>query len=349
MNKKIVLTTALFILVMVTDTFADTDVSLLNVNRYFSYFSIKKKEDIADSDYVWEAKPEDMAKFGNLAGTVLPDTPLEFALLSYYSQPVLNIRPLEANAILPANNPKLADTKLGAAVFQEIQILRFLGDTAAVSRHEAVLKWITDRKNATRAEIEAFYRDNVRGLISAVVDEEFNKISFLLENYSTNSKFSYNAVLTRNPQNGEYKLSYERPDIPNSKKELSALSLETLLSTLQNSGDFVPTAINAVKAQAALIPAVALSDAALDEAKTILTNFYITPSATTYNAVKEVHTLFIDKRVATGKVIYWLALLDYVGVLEGLNAGLAKKVTDDKNNSVTALSADQQKRLVQLR
>jgi len=181
------------------------------------------------------------------------------------------------------------------------------------------------------------------------VDEEFNKISFLLENYSTNSKFSYNAVLTRNPQNGEYKLSYERPDIPNSKKELSALSLETLLSTLQNSGDFVPTAINAVKAQAALIPAVALSDAALDEAKTILTNFYITPSATTYNAVKEVHTLFIDKRVATGKVIYWLALLDYVGVLEGLNAGLAKKVTDDKNNSVTALSADQQKRLVQLR
>jgi len=149
--------------------------TMLNVNRYFSYFSIKKEEDIADSDYVWEAKPEDMAKFGNLAGTVLPDTPLEFALLSYYSQPVLNIRPAEADAILPKNNPKLADQKLGAAVFQEIQVLRFLGDTAAVSRHEAMLKWITDRKNATRAEIEAFYRDNIRELVTNAVDEGMQK------------------------------------------------------------------------------------------------------------------------------------------------------------------------------
>jgi len=98
-------------------------------------------------------------------------------LLSYYSQPVLNIRPPEANAMLPTNNPRLSDQKLGAAVFQEIQILRFLGDNAAVSRHEAILQWITDRGNVTRTQIETFYRNNVRTLISEVVDAEFRGVT----------------------------------------------------------------------------------------------------------------------------------------------------------------------------
>ncbi|MDR1836307.1 MAG: hypothetical protein LBQ89_01470, partial [Treponema sp.] len=89
---------------------------------------------------------------------------------------VLNIRPAEADAILPANNPKLADQKLGAAVFQEIQILRFLGDTAAVNRHEAVLQFITGRGNATRAEIEAFYRNNIQAFISSRYDEGANNV-----------------------------------------------------------------------------------------------------------------------------------------------------------------------------
>jgi hypothetical protein len=96
---------------------------------------------------------------------------LEFAIASYYSPNVIDIRPSQADAILPKNNPKLADQKLGAAVFQEIQILRFLGNTAAVNRHEAVLKFITDRKNVTRAEVEAFYRNGIRALISDIVDE----------------------------------------------------------------------------------------------------------------------------------------------------------------------------------
>ena len=107
----------------------------------------------------------------------LISTELEWALASYYYADLRDIRPAEADAILPKNNPKLADQKLGAAVYQEIQILRFLADTAAVNRHEAVLKFITDRGNATRAEIETYYRNGIRGLVSAVVDEEFNKPS----------------------------------------------------------------------------------------------------------------------------------------------------------------------------
>ena len=62
---------------------------------------------------------------------------------------------------------------VGARAYADMQIARFLGDTAAVSRQEAVLQFITGRGNATRAEIEAFYRNNVRALVSQVVDEEF--------------------------------------------------------------------------------------------------------------------------------------------------------------------------------
>ena len=117
-----------------------------------------------------------VAQFAQLEGDPnRVDTALEWLCASYYHIAIRDIRPPEAEAILPADNPKLADQKIGAAVFQEMQILRFLGDTAAVSRYEAMLKFITDRKNATRQEIEAFYRDNVRALIAGAVDEEFGK------------------------------------------------------------------------------------------------------------------------------------------------------------------------------
>ena len=123
---------------------------------------------------MWSSNDTDYERFMALSGKLdWIDTPLEFALLSYYSQPVLNIRPPEANVMLPANNPRFADQKLGAALFQEMQILRFLGETAAVSRHETVLQWIIDRGNVTRAEVEVFYRNGIRGLVSQVVDEEF--------------------------------------------------------------------------------------------------------------------------------------------------------------------------------
>jgi hypothetical protein len=66
---------------------------------------------------------------------------------------------------------------VGARAYADVQIARFLGDTAAVSRHEAVLQFITGRGNATRTEIEAFYRNNVRAQIAAVVDREFAGIT----------------------------------------------------------------------------------------------------------------------------------------------------------------------------
>jgi hypothetical protein len=160
----------------VTDTSALT---LLNTNQYLSYFKIKEKE-IADSDYIWEALDTELQQFGNLASTVLPDTPLEFALLSYYSQPIINIRPVEADRILPANDPKLSGKKLGAAVLKELTELKFLdpSNTAAIGRYEGMLKFISDKNGVSRAEIESYYRQGIGVLVAETVDAEFNKNYF---------------------------------------------------------------------------------------------------------------------------------------------------------------------------
>jgi hypothetical protein len=148
--------------------------TLLDVNKYFSYFPIKASEDVSDNDYVWTATGNDYDRFANLGGryTDEVDTPLEFALLSYYSQPVINIRPIEAKNILPANNPRAAGLKLGSAVLKELAEIRFLdpSNTAAVGRYEGMINFISDRNGVSRAEIEDYLKQG----IAAEVDRQFS-------------------------------------------------------------------------------------------------------------------------------------------------------------------------------
>ena len=183
--KKIVTITVIWFAVMVSDTisgksilFAQTvtdtvagsmsEVGLLNVNRYSSFFlknnQLDIKYELASTDFDYYDK---VAALGG--NSTIVDTALEIALLSY-SAGVINVRPVQAEAMLPANNPKLADLKLGAALYQNIQISRFLADNS-VGRYEGMLKFITDKGNVTRADVEAFYRNGVRALVSDMVDE----------------------------------------------------------------------------------------------------------------------------------------------------------------------------------
>jgi hypothetical protein len=120
--------------------------------------------------------PADHARFCRIEGdenTI--DTPLELALLCYYSAAEAPYIPAEAEAILPHSNPGLVDRQLGALVQKELAVLRFLGNTAAAGRYEAILQVITSRGNVTRAEIESYYRQNIGKIISDVVDMEFKK------------------------------------------------------------------------------------------------------------------------------------------------------------------------------
>jgi hypothetical protein len=308
--KKII-AVLVFVLVAAGIAFAQAD-GMLNLNRYAEYFGFQGGRVNPNNDYVIGASRTDRRNFSVLDGseTVL-DTPLEFALLSYYSQPVLNIRPAEANAILPANNPRLADQKLGAAVFQEMQILRFLGDTAAVGRHEAVLSFITGRGNATRQEIETYYRNGIRGLIAGIVDEEFNEIRFRLD--------WYNATLTRTSEN-QYILSYK--DVNDAVKELPPTSLEVLLATVRNNRtEFSSNDVNTVRAQAALIPVVAYPRSEIQTIVDELTRFYLSPDRSNFDVlVRKYRTLRAD--LSNGRRGN-AASLSYYRVVNELNAGLS--------------------------
>jgi hypothetical protein len=248
MKKTIALTVLL--LAVVVNTFGQADTNLLNVKKYSSMFLNSRGN--LDAKYALASTSEDWDRIAALGGNLtVIDTALEIALLSN-SVGVINIRPPEANAILPVNNPKQADQKLGAAVFQEIQILRFLGETAAVNRHEAVLKFITDRGNVTRAEVEAYYRNGIRALIAEIVDEEFNRISFLLRK---DNRISYNAILTRNPQHGHYTLSYGGIETNDEIRMITGDSLDALSSAMRNGAnraDFAQLSIDTVRTQAAL-------------------------------------------------------------------------------------------------
>ena len=90
---------------------------------------------------------------------------------------------------------------VGARAYADLQISRFLGDTAAAGRHEAVLQFIVARGYATRSEIEAFYRNGIRGLVSEVVDEEFRGVTVPAQTAAYVKESVTNFLLTPNQAN----------------------------------------------------------------------------------------------------------------------------------------------------
>jgi hypothetical protein len=310
--------------------------SLLNTRVYSEYFGFKNGVVDPDNDFIFEApRAERKGNISNLGGEQgYIDTPLELALFSYYAASRIDIRPVEAKEMLPASNPRLADLKLGAATYMDMQVARFTGSDAAP--YAAALKFITDRGKVSEADIKKFMAQG----IAAEVDAQFNKINIPL--------YRYNAVLTRTTGN-QYVLSYK--DVNDVVKGLPPASLETLLATMRRTTGFEASDIDAVRAQAVLIPAVRLNSGALDDIKRILTNFYTSPNASTYNAVKEVYALYTDARLTTGEAIFEKTRLGYVAALTILNESLARKVIADaeKQGTYTSLTREQQQRFITLR
>ena len=223
------------------------------------------------------------------------------------------------------------------AMYMEILVNRFLGKSDAVAKYENWLKTASDKNKVTRQEIEAFYRDNVRALIAGVVDEEFNKISWLLGR-------KYNAVLTRNSQNGQYILSYE--GYFNEKKQtkiFSAPSLEALSSKMRNDNeykaDFNQNDVNEVEAQAALIPAVVYVDwkakgiaggvDGMALIKETLTNFYLNPSKTTYDVICGIDARYAITASSMSDPFARVAFANFIHLIRLLNDGFADKFIQD--------------------
>jgi hypothetical protein len=324
-----------------------SDTGMLNLRMYSACF-LNNNGRLAPK-YNRAASDENFEKFAVLTGQETAiDTALEIALLSY-SAGVVDIRPSEAAAMLPADNPKLAGQKLGAALYQEIQVLRFLGGssdlTAQIGRYEGMLKFVCDRNGVSRAEVESFYCANLRAHIAEIVSEEFNKISFRL--------YNYNAVLTRNPQNGQYVLSYERPSIGNDDETLPPQTLDALLTEMRrNTVNFTKDDIDTVSEKANLIPAIALNQQALSDITDIIYSFYIsTDQNQNYGYLRDVHALYRNLADNTGKLIFQEIARAYARTLYELNPALESKVSKDgwNNRNYVIITAEQRQRLAAFR
>ena len=350
---KIIALVFIGLAVAVPDTFAQ----VLNTKNYSAMF-LNNSGQLAVKYVLASSDKEYGATVAKLSGNeTIIDTPLEIALLSY-SAGVVNIRPVEADAILSAGNPRLAGLKLGAATYKELVELRFLtpNNTAAIGRYEDMLRFICDKNGVTRAEVEAFYRDNIRGLIADIVNEEFNKIgSFVL---GTNGG-GCNATLIR--RQGQFILECEgywgEPGAEYSdkgvrgKKDFTGTTLEQLITTMQRSGFFSSDGYNTVKTQAALIPAVVLSNTALTEITNIIARFYTEQNQSTYTAVLEAYDVIGQVLVTTRNIKYSYISASYERSLSLLNRDFAQKVFADVKtvNSITMLTREQQQKLIQLK
>jgi hypothetical protein len=137
----------------VTDTGALT---LLDLKAYSSYFL--NKRGWLDDKYIMVSSDEDLERVASLSSKVDDiDTPLEISLLSYAAG-VIDVRPAGADAILPANNPRLSGLKLGSAVLKELAGIRFFAsnplseqDRNTIGRYEGMIKFISDRNGVSRA------------------------------------------------------------------------------------------------------------------------------------------------------------------------------------------------------
>jgi len=287
--KKIVAAAILICVVSAAETFAQ---AFLNTDRYIAAFSLKKGENISDNDYVWAAENEYYERFARLSGrSDLIDTNLEFALLSFYSPTVVKMRPAGANTQLPANNAnniRISGLKLGAVIYKELVETNFFnpGRTAALGRYEDMLQFISEQNsNITRQQIEQYYRSNIKSLITEILDEEFNKVSFSLNNLQ--EKRLYFITMIRNPQNGRYTLHYEVPSVTPVVKTITATARESLLNEIRKrTEEFSPSDIDIIRGQAATIPAVAFQAPVRADAVNVINAFYLNPNTDTYNALK---------------------------------------------------------------
>jgi hypothetical protein len=332
--------------------------SALGLNEYISHFANKERTSSPGTIYVdaqyFQDRDSDIYKQASALEyrPNVPDCTLEFVIAAQYTGTV-KVRPVEAAKILPEG--KASDIRIAAATYAKLQEIKFLDpqNRDRIGRYELMIRTLKQRNGVTQAEIDAC----IRSLVSDIVDEEFGKISFRLENSNTYSiARSHMAILTRNPQNGQFVLSYGGTYTNEEIRTITANSLEALLSEMRNGKyktDFDQTGIDQVRAQAALIPAVALSDAALNEVKNILTAFYTNPSTKTYNAMMEIYRLYIVNEVASRQSDrrYTLMCNAYGGTIQAFNPELARKVSSDagKQTAITTLTTAQQQRLVQLR
>jgi hypothetical protein len=268
---------------------------------------------------------EDEKLFGGLDGGKAINKPHELIAATA----VLNIK-----EVVPADA-----LKVYAEIAMEGAANSFLGVTGTT--HGQVLERLRGKYNFTQAEINGAVRETV----AAVVDAEFNKISFMMNNDTIRK--GYSTTLTRTVNNQyilEYDGIYQGKDF---YAKLPPASLETLLVTMRGDTiNFDKNCIDTVRAQAAQIPAVRLSKEAVNEIAVIVEQFYTKPTTETYGYLIDVYNLYILTWLALQNRLFESIADSYIRTLSGLSQPLARKVIKDRDiTSNIVLSREVQRKL----
>jgi tetratricopeptide (TPR) repeat protein len=226
-----------------------------------------------------------------------------------------------------------------ATIYMEELFYRFLGNSDSATKLETILKIVCDKNNVSRAEVETFYRDNIRGVISEIVNEEFNKISFSLERGSVVS-LTYNFVLTRNPQNGKYDLVYK--NIYNEARSIIGNSFDELIRELRSGkykSDFSQEMIDEIRSLSPVVPALVYTEwkkkniaAGIDALAIItetLTNFCLEPTRTNYEKVIGIYSRYLLMSFENNDLFAQIASNSYISTVRALNDDLANKANAD--------------------
>ena len=294
-KKRFLIVAVLIVSVSVSQLFSQ---AFLNANKYFAVFPLKAGENLSNNSFIWMADQENYALFAGLSGREdLIDSPLEFALLSFYSPSIIGKRPAGANTILPANNVRSAALKLGAAVFKELVDINYFSpeNSDLIENYENMLEFISAKNSLTRQQIEQYYRANVKSFITELVNDEFNRVSFSLTNLAENRR--YFITLVRTPSNGRYTMYYEIPAVVTTVKSVAAAARETLINDLRRrTQEFSASDVDYIRSQALLIPAVAFQASEITNVINTVTAFYLNPNNETHeNLITQWSALFVQE------------------------------------------------------
>lgn len=238
------------------------------------------------------------------------------------------------------------------ALYKEILINRFLGNSGEVTKYENWLKVVCDKYKITRTEVETFYRENISSLIADAVNEEFNNVSFTLERGSIIPITIYFS-LKRNPQNGKYELSYKSVTTQNQTITINGNTFDDLLKEMRtgkNKSDFNQEMINDITTINSIMPAVVYANwkqkgvaggvDALELITETLTNFYLDPTRANYEKIVGIYAKYLLMSSSENNELFvQSALYSYNSVLRVLNNTIANNVNSDTSSRTQRTNA----------